>query len=288
MISMTGYGFAELQSETVSVTVEIKSVNNRYLDVHLSLPGILTPYDPAVREAVAGVARRGRVDVQIRARLLQESVSVSVDSALLEGYLEAIEQLRSRAKIDEQASLASLLAIEGLIRSDTTVDREGIWAVVEPILSDALTQFASHRSVEGKRTLADVQAQFDRVCTAFAAIRSHEDEIDVQVRENLGSRFREVVGEGVEESRMLAEVAAQLVRFSIHEEIARLSAHLDSFRDTMEAGGPVGKKLDFICQEMHREINTIGSKSIVLEISRHVVEAKDALENVREQLRNVE
>ena len=117
---------------------------------------------------------------------------------------------------------------------------------------------------------------------------AHADEIERQVRTNLRDRFTDVVGDRVEESRMLAEVAVQLTRFSINEEVVRLGAHLESFRSGMEAEGSVGKKLDFLCQEMHREINTIGSKSIILAISEQVVEAKDALENVREQLRNVE
>ena len=288
MTSMTGYGFAELQSDTISVTAEVRSVNNRYLDINLSIPGSLAPYDPAIREAVGRVARRGRVDVHVRARLAEEPVSVSVDQSMLAAYIKAINEVRERAGLSDPVTLDSLIGIDGIMRSDRVIDRESIWTSVEPVVNQALDAFAAHRAKEGERTAADINGQFTRVAAALELIRDHESEIDEQVRANLRGRFREVVGDGVEESRLLAEVATQLVRFSIHEEISRLTAHLDSFRDTMEAGGPVGKKLDFICQEMHREINTIGSKSIVLEISRHVVEAKDALENVREQLRNVE
>jgi uncharacterized protein (TIGR00255 family) len=285
---MTGYGFAELQNEEISATVEVKSVNNRFLDVNVSLPGTLAPFEPAAREAVGEFANRGRVDVFVRVREHQESVTVSVDEIALVAYLNAIGTLRERAGIEDPVRLSDLLAVEGIIRSERDVDRDGTWERVEPVLREALSAFSAHRATEGERTQADILEQFSRVVAALEEIRAHEDEIDSQVRTNLGDRFREVVGDGVDEQRVLAEVAAQLVRFSIHEEIARLAAHIDAFRATMGSDGAVGKKLDFICQEMHREINTIGSKSIVLEISRHVVEAKDALENVREQLRNVE
>lgn len=288
MISMTGYGFAELQDERVLASVEVKSVNNRFLDLHVSLPGTLTPFDPEVRKAVNAFANRGRVEVSVRYRELTEEVSVRVDRTVLAAYLAAIDEIRSEAGIDEPLSLAALLGIDGLLRSERDVDRERSWSVVQPLLAGALEAFAEHRSTEGQRTQNDIAEQFARIKTALDHIRAHESEIEAQVRSQLQTRFREVVGDGVEEQRMLAEVAVQLTRFSIHEEIARLSAHIEAFQSTMSRVGAVGKKLDFICQEMHREINTIGSKSQVLTVSEAVVEAKDALENVREQLRNVE
>ena len=288
MISMTGYAHCERTDETVTASVEVKSVNNRYLDINLSLPGSLSPLEPAIRERITATAARGRVDVTVRLRELEEDLAVSVDRKALSGYLAALNELREAAGIDEPVALEHVLGLEGVIKSERAQDRERYWAIVEPLLSEALERFAAIRREEGARLARDVERQIARVETVVNRIAGHADEIDRQVKANLGDRFAEVLGDRVEESRMLAEVAVQLTRFSINEEIVRLTAHLESFRTMGAGGGPVGKRLDFLCQEMNREINTVGSKSIVLAISEQVVEAKDALENVREQLRNVE
>ena len=288
MTSMTGYGHAEREDDSVQAGVEIRSVNNRFLDVNVSLPAILSPLEARVREVVGGRVRRGRVDVSIRIRDLAEAPEVTVDRPALDGYLRAIDELRAAAKLDEPVRLAHLIALDGVLRSERVQDREHYWATVEPLLEEALTGLVETRRLEGARLESDIAAQLARVKLAVDEIERHEGEIDLQIRANLKDRFRDVVGDRVEESRMLAEVAVQLTRFSINEEIVRLRAHLSSFEQASSGDEPVGKRLDFVCQELHREINTTGSKSIVLAVSEQVVEAKDALENIREQLRNVE
>ncbi len=288
MTSMTGYGHCERADETVTASVEVKSVNNRYLDLQVSLPVSLNPLEPVIRERLASQVARGRVEVTVRLRELQEALAVTVDRKALGGYLVALTELRQAAGIDAPIALEHVLALEGVIKSERPQDRDRYWSIVEPLLARALERFGETRNEEGVRLSRDIARQISRVETVVHRISGHAGEIERQVRANLGERFAEVVGDRVEESRMLAEVAVQLTRFSINEEIVRLTAHLESFRTLAARGGPVGKKLDFLCQEMHREVNTIGSKSIVLAVSEQVVEAKDALENVREQLRNVE
>ncbi|MFW5717689.1 MAG: YicC/YloC family endoribonuclease [Spirochaetota bacterium] len=285
---MTGYGHAERMDERVHVTVEVKSVNNRYLDVNVNVPSSLNPLETQIRERVGASVTRGRVDVFVRIRELQEDLQVYVDRSALGGYLAALEELRRVSGVTDEIRIEHLLALEGVIKSEPRGDRDEYWELLVPLLDEAVAEFARSRRGEGNRLAHDVATQLARVETALAVVEEHAREIDIQVRTNLRERFTEVVGDAVEESRMLAEVAVQLTRFSINEEIVRLRAHLESFRSTMSAHGPVGKKLDFLSQEMHREINTIGSKSIVLAINEQVVEAKDAVENVREQLRNVE
>lgn len=288
MISMTGYGYAERTDEQISAAVEVKSVNHRYLDINVSLPAGLSPLEPELREQVTSTVARGRVEVYVRLRELEEDLAVYVDHSALAGYRRALEELREAAELRDPVTIDHLLRFDGLIKSERSQDRDRYWEIVEPLLAQALGSFRESRSKEGVRLEQDIASQLARVEHAVETVDTHKHEIDTQVRRNLRDRFAEVVGDAVEESRMLAEVAVQLTRFSINEEIVRLRAHLDSFRATMHDGGSVGKKLDFLCQEMHREINTIGSKSIVLVINEQVVEAKDALENVREQLRNVE
>jgi uncharacterized protein (TIGR00255 family) len=228
------------------------------------------------------------VDVFVRLRELQEDLAVYVDRSALAGYRRALDELRDAAELDDPVRIDHLLAMEGVIKSERSQDRDRYWSIIEPLLDEALDGFVRTRTTEGERLAHDIGAQISRVTDALATVRDHAGEIETAIRKNLQERFSEVVGDAVEESRMLAEVAVQLTRFSINEEIVRLGAHLDAFRAGAAGNGTIGKKLDFLCQEMHREINTIGSKSTVLAISEQVVEAKDALENVREQLRNVE
>lgn len=288
MISMTGYGRAEEQTTDANVVVEVKSVNNRYLDINVTLPGSLGALELPVRERIAQACNRGRVDVFIRYHQLEEELVVRVDHTALSGYLSSLEELRSAAGITDPITLDHLLQREGILHSERAFDTDAIWERIEPVLDRALLLFRESREGEGLRLRADIVAQIALITGAFEEIQAAEGEIERQVKKNLRDRFAEVVGEGVEESRMLAEVAVQLTRFTIHEEIVRLAGHLESFTEALDSSEPVGKTLDFRCQEMHREINTIGSKSIVHAISEQVIQAKQAIENVREQLRNVE
>jgi len=285
---MTGFGLAELVTQEHQVRVEIKSVNNKFLDLNVNAPSSFAPLEPVIMQLVTESVIRGRVDLSIRFREFEEGAQISVDRGTLGNYLAAIDEVRAVAGVEEPVRLEHLLALDGVFRSERTVDTDRVWTVVEPVLREALAECAAAREGEGERLKSDVGAQMKRVERAWGQIDAEKDEIERQVRRNLSGRFREVVGDETQENRMLAEVAVQLTRFSIHEEIVRLKAHLDRFYETIESSEPVGKKLDFLCQEMHREVNTIGSKSIVLSVSEQVVEAKEALENVREQLRNVE
>ena len=288
MKSMTGFGRAERIDDEVHAVVEIKSVNNRYLDISMSLPGSLSPLEPMIREAISRVALRGRVEVFVRVRELGGEITVHVDQGAVAGYLSAISDLKEKTGVDDQLRLEHLLSLDGVLSVERLQDRDRYWAVIEPLLNDALRDFEATRCTEGERLGHDIERQLGRIATAVDGIAESAPKMEQQVKENLRNRFSEVVGDSVEETRLLAEIAVQLSRVSINEEIVRLRAHLDSFRSTAAGDGQVGKRLDFLCQEVHREINTTGSKSVILDISRHVVEAKDALENVREQLRNVE
>ena len=288
MTSMTGFGRAERIDDEVHAVVEIKSVNNRYLDISMSLPGSLSPLEPQIREEIARVVLRGRVEVFVRVRELGGELSVHVDRGAVEGYLAAIADLKEKTDVNDPVRLEHLLSLDGVLSVERVQDRERYWTIIKPLLDAALEELQASRRREGARLAEDIERQVSRISAAVDQIEQHAPAMERQVRDNLRNRFAEVVGDSVEETRLLAEIAVQLSRVSINEEIVRLHAHLDSFRSDATSEGQIGKRLDFLCQEVHREINTTGSKSVVLDISRQVVEAKDALENVREQLRNVE
>lgn len=288
MTSMTGYGHAERVDERFSAAVEVKSYNNRYLEISVALPGTLGQLEAPIRDRIATVARRGRVETYVRIRDLSEDLSVSVDHGVVNGYLSALTELREHAGLQDPVTLNHLLSLDGVLRTERVVDQDRYWKVLEPLLDQALDEFSRSRSAEGKQLEQDVLSQLNQIEACVRAFETHAGEIESTIRDGLRDRFREVVGDAVDENRILSEVAVQLTRFSINEEITRLDAHLQSFREIARGTGPVGKKLDFLCQELNREINTTGSKSIVVAINQLVVDAKDALENIREQLRNVE
>ena len=288
MKSMTGFGYAESQTGRFSVSVEIKSFNNRYLDLVLNMPPSLNPVEDRIRESVRKRVLRGRVECHIRFRDLQENLQASLDTANVRTYIGVLEELRAVAGIVEPVGLSHLLSMEGLVRTERQRDPDLYWQGLQPVLESAALALEDSRRREGVAILTDLLSQLDRIEKGVRSIQALSPRMEEQIRASLRQRFQELLGDLVEEQRMLAEVAVQLMRFSINEEIVRLHAHLATARSLMHGDESTGKKLDFLFQEMNREINTIGSKNIMIEISNAVIEVKDALENIREQIRNVE
>lgn len=288
MKSMTGFGHGERSDDTLSVSVELKSYNNRFLDVFVNLPSFLSSLEPRVREFVADRCQRGKIEVSIRAKELQGDVNVIVDEKAAAAYYGAVRRLAESLGLDETPRLSTILSLEGVLQTDKARNPEKFWQAIEPLLSDAFAGFESSRVREGKATEADILSHIGAIENALSLVAGHAPALEESIKENLRTRFREVLGDAADENRVLAETAVLLMKYTISEEIARLKTHLTEFREETARNPAPGKKLDFLCQEINREINTIGSKSPILEVSRAVVEMKDALENVREQLRNVE
>ncbi len=287
MISMTGYGYKEYQDEKVRFSLEIKSYNNRYLDLILNLPNPLSPLEGQIRALLGGAINRGRVEVYLRMKELEEDLVLTVDKAAVKAYAETLREIRDLAGISGDISLGNILAME-VIKSDKTRDLDSLYAILEPLFRDVLDQLAESRRIEGAETEKDILGQVSFLGECLEQIRAYAPRMQEQITANLREKFDEVVQGKADESRILAEIAVQVVRFDINEEIQRLTTHLEGFRTIAAGSEPVGKKLDFLCQEIGREVNTIGSKNTLVEIGRIVVEMKDSLEKIREQLRNVE
>jgi uncharacterized protein (TIGR00255 family) len=288
MKSMTGYGLAERQDERFQISVEFKSYNNRYFDLSLNLPPALGPLEANIRDTVRERVVRGRVECYIRFRDNQENLQISLDSANVLAYKKVLDELRSLGQIVEPVGLQHLLSVEGLVRVDRQRDLELYWQAIEPVLATALDALDQSRQREGAALLADLLAQMGRIEEQVAVIEAATPRIEAHIRSSLRQRFVEVLGDQIEEQRFLSEIAVQLMRYTVNEELVRLHAHLEAARALMTGQAASGKKMDFLCQEMNREINTIGSKNIILEIGGAVIETKDALENIREQIRNAE
>ena len=288
MNSMTGYAYKESSSGNVTVSVEIKGYNSRFLDLSVYLPSWLSSLEQGIREYLSSRFARGKVELGVRVKEENSPVSVSVNETAALAYKTAIGNLAKTLGTKEEPGLGMILGLEGVMQTETRREAEKYRTLIEPVLVAAADQFGAERAREGEHTAKDILSHLVLLEESTGAIKSHVPELEASIKENLRTRFEELLGDRIDENRILAETAVLLVRYTISEELSRLSSHLSEFRLEAERNASPGKKLDFLCQEINREINTIGSKTTVLEVSRAVVEMKNALENIREQLRNVE
>ena len=289
MKSMTGYGHASHVEDEYQLEVEIKSYNNRYLDIYVNLNPVLSPFEAYVTSRVKEVARRGKVEVAVRLKVFESRSTVHVDSALLDQYLASFRDIEERKGVALGIDAASLLSIEGLFTTSTLRDSEEYRAGLEEALSAALADFAASRAREGEETRRDLERLGRSFAQANDSIARLVGSYEDWFRNILLEKYRELdIGARFDETKLMQEVAALLVKYSINEEQNRLRTHVKQYFSLLESDEPVGKKLDFLCQEMNREVNTTASKSQNVEITLHTVQMKDDLENIREQIRNIE
>jgi len=288
MTSMTGFAYREWANEDISISVQIKGYNNRFLEIFVSTPPWLPQLEQRVREIISGLCGRGKVEVAIRVKETNAPITVSVNVNAANAYMQAISGLTSSLGLDEKLSLPALINMEGVLDIEKSRDDERYWSLIEPVLTEAAGVFQAERIREGKHTEEDILNSISRIETALQTVTAHLPALESSIKENIKTRFKELTSGDIDENRVLAETAILLMKYTVSEEISRLSSHFAEFRAETAKNDRPGKKLDFLCQEINREINTIGSKSVILEVSRAVVEMKEALENVREQLRNVE
>ncbi len=288
MRSMTGFGFADLQNERLHASLTLKSYNNRYLEIYTSLPPYLDPLEPRVREFLTKRLNRGRVEVTLKILEYEENLSVRLDRSSVRAYVQALQELIRAGGLQDRLELGHLMGIEGLIKSEQTRDLEDYWKTVDTLLEEAYRGYEAALRREGEATREDVVRLLEVIEREMQTVERYAPDLEQRILQELRERFAQLLGEGMDETRVYAEVAVMLMKANINEEISRLRAHLASFHQVLEEPGAVGKKLDFICQELNREINTIGSKSLVLEVNAAVIHVKDAIEKIREQLRNVE
>jgi uncharacterized protein (TIGR00255 family) len=285
---MTGFAYREWSNENISISVQIKGYNNRFLEIFVNTPPWLPQLEQRVRDIIGGVCGRGKVEVAVRVRETNAPLNVSVNVNAANAYMQAVSGLASNLGINEKLSITALISMEGVLDIEKSHDDERYWSLIEPVMTEAAGVFQAERIREGKHTEEDILNSISRIESALQTVTTHLPVLESSIKENIKARFKELSDCEIDENRLLAETAILLMKYTVSEEISRLSSHLAEFRAETAKNDRPGKKLDFLCQEINREINTIGSKSVILEVSRVVVEMKEALENVREQLRNVE
>lgn len=288
MKSMTGYGHSIYRCPEYTLELEIKSYNNRFLEISHAINPLLSSYENYVDEAIKKICARGHLDVSLRLKTLKSSARISIDEGMLLGYKEAFQKIYGMTGAKEP-TVSDYAQMEGVIATDKTQDAEIYQVGVDAVLAEALAMLETSKKHDGEGTQKDLKKLGEKLQTSLAFILSKSKEMEAYFKSVLLEKYEELLGEkGKDDPRFLAEVAALLVKYSINEECSRLKVHMAEYNRLMEAEGPVGKQLDFLCQEMNREVNTTASKSQMVEINLQVVKMKDALEDIREQIRNIE
>ena len=290
MTSMTGYSYEEKSLESAIVSVEIKSVNSRFLDLTINLPPYLNPLESYFRNKITEKVARGKVDVYIRVKELESNPDITVDEGAVKAYSEAVKKVikASGFGTDSEAALNFILSQPGVIVSNRSYDMGKYKALIEPIFDSVLEKFNADRAREGENMKRDLQEKLEKLSKCAQFFTEWQPKMEEMFKEQITTKFRELLEDKADENRIMTETAAMLVKYTINEEIVRLKSHIEAMRSELANNPTPGKKLDFICQEMNREINTIGSKNQFAEVGAMVITAKDSLENIREQSKNVE
>lgn len=290
--SMTGYGRGEATGEEAAFIVEMRSVNNRYLDIQVKTPRSLGMLESRIKKTVQTFFSRGRLDIFVnRSRGDAMPVRLAVDYPLAEQYLGILRELKSRFSLAGDISLASLQSLPDVIgREEVAEDPERIWLLLAPALEQAAAGLRAMREDEGRILAADMRKRLDAIETMAASVRARVPVTIEQAHTRLTEAVARIAKEQPDPARMAQEIAILADKTDITEELTRLGSHRTQFRRMLDAsdGEPVGRKLDFLVQEMGREVNTIASKALDAEISMTVVNMKAELEKIREQAQNIE
>ena len=289
--SMTGYGRAVCHAEGREITVEIRSVNNRYLDCTVKLPRIYSYAEDRVKQLVKEHVTRGKVDVYISViNLAGEELKISLNRPALEGYLAAMQTVAAEYSVRDDITVTALTRLPDVfLMEKPDVDEEARAAEILHTVSEALEQYNAMRTAEGAALEQDL---LNRRQTILSLVEKVEERSPVTVAEYRGrlyAKMQEVLSStAIDESRILTEAAVFADKVAVDEETVRLRSHLNQLQKMLSDGGAIGRKLDFLLQEMNREANTIGSKGNDLEQARTVVDIKAELEKIREQVQNIE
>lgn len=288
MTSMTGYSYEEKTFENAVVSVEIKSVNSRFLDLSINLPQYLNQLESYYRTKISAEVLRGKVDVTIRIKEIESDTEIIADTNAAKSYLDAIKKVAVATGYSADIPLSLIISQPGVINVNKNYDIEKYKKIIDPIFDICFCRFIEDRKREGQNLKVDLLQKLDKLIQCAAFFSEWQPKMENYFKEQISTKFKELLGEHADENRIMTETATMLVKYTINEEIVRLNSHLNAMKDEMNNNSTPGKKLDFICQEMNREINTIGSKNQFSEVSSIVITAKDSLENIREQAKNVE
>jgi uncharacterized protein (TIGR00255 family) len=290
---MTGYGRIESVQNGRKYTVEMKSLNHRYLEISLRVPAILSPLELDIKKRISSKFTRGRIEAIIRMDSEGSSVIESryeLNLPLIRNYYELLVQLREELKLEEEITLGMMTGFrDAFVQKEPGLDLCAVWGQLGTALDMAMAALIEMREKEGKNVCNDLVQRIGLIVKSLDLIALRAPKVVSEYQVRLGERVKELVGGlALDELRLQQEVAIMAEKSDISEEIVRFNSHIVQFRDLLEGGDAVGRSMDFLIQEMVREVNTIGSKSSDAEISRKVIDIKSELSRIREQVQNIE
>lgn len=288
--SMTGFGRGEYTQDNITFSVEIKSVNHRYSDLSVKIPRLFSSLEEKVREYAGERINRGKVDIYINYDLFEQDVEISIDNNLASAYIDSLNKLKEQFDIKDEISLSLVTRFPEILKPQKVeYDDDKVWIILKKPLSDAIDKLLDMRQCEGQRLYNNIIEKVDYIIVLVDKIHSIGYSFVDQYRERLIERLKGLTENiNLDESRLLTEIAIYADKCCIDEELVRLDSHIKEFKKTIGQKNSIGKKLDFIVQEMNREANTIASKVTDINIINYVIEIKSEIEKIREQIQNIE
>ena len=288
---MTGFGRCEVSNEDYKISVEMKSVNHRYLDLGIKMPKKFNAFEADIRNLLKSGIQRGKVDIYVTCETFSDkAVSLNYNEALAREYMDIFARMSEQFSIENDVKVSALSRYpEVIVTGQSEEDEEELWSLLKEALTGALEKFVAQRTKEGEHLCRDLVGKLDAMLDWVAAIELRSPQILKEYRAKVEDKVKELLeGSGIDENRIAAEVTLFADKICVDEETVRLTSHIRTMKDALLKGGAVGRKLDFIAQEMNREANTILSKANDLEISGTAIELKTEIEKVREQIQNIE
>ena len=289
--SMTGYGRAEALYDKYKISLEIKSVNHRYFEFGCRIGRAFSFLEDRIRSRLSELIARGKVDVFVNIERIGEAVGdIEVNFDLAGGYLSAINEISDKYGVSGEVSALWLSRMPDVVSlKESEIDEEEVWGMFSPVLDKAAEALNDMRQTEGEKMYKDITGRCEFILDCVSKIEALYPESVKHYRERLEERMKELLGDAkVDEQRLITETAIMADRLAVDEETVRLRSHISQLKGMLEQEEPTGRKMDFIVQEMNREINTVGSKSQNIDITKCVVDVKSEIEKIREQVQNIQ
>lgn len=289
--SMTGFGRGEAANEKYKVTIEMKSVNHRYLDLSVRLPRKLNFYEPAIRNQVKEFAKRGKIDIFVSIEQLQENAeSIQYNPQIAAAYLSGISQMADEFSVDGTIQAYQLARFPDVFTKAEEDDNEEEWIpIVTQALRDACEKFAESRRIEGEKLAKDLSEKLDHISDLVDKIETRSPQIVEEYRKKITEKVEQLLGDTqIDENLLATEIVMFSDKICVDEEMVRLRTHVEHVKETLAVGENIGRKLDFLIQEMNREANTTLSKANDSEVSEYGIDLKTEIEKIREQIQNIE
>lgn len=289
--SMTGYGRHEAVADGKKILVEIKSVNHRFSDYNIKVPRYMGFLEDKVRKYASEYITRGKVDIYVNVESYGESdKDIILNEELAKNYIDVLYELRDKFGLKDDISVSNVAAYADIFKTERREDNEEeIWKLTKDVLEKAMTAFTEMREREGGRIEKDLRARIDYMKELAVKVDEYSPQTVKDYRDRLYAKIKELVEDReIEETRLLTEVAIFADKVAVNEETVRLGSHFEEFYKILDSGEPAGRRLDFLIQEINREVNTIGSKAQDINIAKIVVTLKGEIEKLREQIQNIE